>query len=433
MPGIKRVNRGRVGVFHMSVAKKLAKMFTSENQAETPGCLVGVIKDGSLIYQQGFGMADIERKLPITTESPFYIASTSKQFTAACILLLAKRGELSVTDPINRYFPELPAYSCGITIAHLLHHTSGLRDYLTLKALAGSTFQESFGNQDALSILLRQQELNYPPGSEYLYTNSGYILLAEIVRRVSGKSLAEFAEESIFSPLGMKNTFFDDGTTSDVACVVSYQERKGGYSRLDRKFRVVGDGGIITTLEDLLLWDRDYYQHKLGDEWFYREFEKRGTLNAGETTNYAAGLTVGRYKGLPTLSHPGAMLGFSTQLLRFPKQKFTVIILANLSSIDCVSLAYQVADLYLASEYTLDDYVGQYYSPDLDSTYQVGTDDMDLQFIHERAPQGRFQCIGYDKYKVLSIEIGFHRDDQDQITGFTLNTPRARNLIFCKS
>src|SRR5580692_10180085 len=228
----------------------------------SPGCALGVYRDGQMIYAKGYGLANVEDSVPITPKSVFDIGSTSKQFTAASILLLEKQGKLSVNDDVRKYIPELPDYGPQITILHLLNHTSGLRDYLTLMDLAGINTDSVTTDEDALEIITRQKALNFAPGSDWLYSNTGFFLLSVIVKRVSGKTLREFAAENIFIPLGMSHTQFRDDHKALIpnrAMAYDPKELKDGYTLDVSYFEQTGDGAVHTSVEDLLKWDENFY------------------------------------------------------------------------------------------------------------------------------------------------------------------------------
>ena len=329
---------------------KVDKLFSKWDSTISPGAALAIIKDGKIIYKRGYGMANLEHNIPITTTSVFRIGSTSKQFTASCIAILALQGKISLDDDIRKYIPELPQYQKPITIRHLVHHTSGIRDYLTLSSIAALPDDHFFTPEDSLELLSRQKGFNFLPGEEHLYSNSGYLLLGVIVERASGKSLNDFAQTHIFEPLGMKNTHFHDDHTMVV------KNRADGYSPTKKGFRIdmttldhVGDGGVFTTVEDLFLWDQAFYSYKLGKE-LMELIQTPGMLNNGEKLDYAFGLGVNEYKGLKRVSHGGGFVGFRAQMARFPEQKFTVVCLANLGTIDPSRLCLQVADIYLADK-----------------------------------------------------------------------------------
>ncbi len=328
------------------------KLFSQWDKKGSPGCALTVVKDGKIIYKQGYGLANLELNIPITPQSVFYIGSVSKQFVAMCIVLLAKQEKLSLNDDIRKFVPELPDYGPPITIRHLIHHTSGLRDYLTLLGIAGIDYG-TYHQDDVVELIARQRELNFNPGEEYLYSNSGYFLLAEIVERASGNTLREFAEENIFKPLGMKNSHFHDDYRMLIRNRASgyFPAGKGKYRNFISTFDCVGSGGLFTSVEDLFLWDQNFYHHKVGGKELIDLMHTKGKLNSGEELDYAFALGIGKYKGLKTVGHGGALGGYRSALIRFPEQNFSVICLSNLSSFNPTKLARQVADIYLADQF----------------------------------------------------------------------------------
>ena len=331
---------------------KVDKLFEKWDSTVSPGVSLAVIHDGEVIYERGYGMANLEQGVPIAPETVFRIGSTSKQFTAACVAILSLRGKLSLDDDIRKYLPELPAYEKPITVRHLVHHTSGIRDYLGLAYLSGKSGDDFYTPEETVDMIARQRGLNFAPGGEFLYSNSGYFLLGVIVARVSGKSLREFAQENIFEPLGMKNTHYHDDYTMIVKKRADgHAETEDGFKILNTTLNHVGDGGVFTTVEDLFLWDQAFYNHKLGKE-LMDLLHQTGVLNDGKELEYAFGLNVGQYKGLKLVAHGGAFVGFRADLIRFPEEKFSVICLANLGSINPSRLCRQVADVYLADKFT---------------------------------------------------------------------------------
>ena len=331
---------------------KVDKLFAKWDSTISPGAALAIIKDGEIIYKRGYGMANLEHSVPITSTSVFRIGSTSKQFTASCIAILALEGKISLDDDIRKYIPEIPKYQKPITVRNLVHHTSGLRDYTGLLPLAGyRTDADSPTIVETIEMLARQKSLNFTPGEMYSYSNSGYFLMSIIVERVSGKSLNDFAREHIFEPLGMKNTHFHD----DFQMIV--KNRADGYSPRKNGFRIhmtnwdhVGDGGIYTTVEDLYLWDQAFYNNKLGKE-FIELIQTPGVLNNGEKLDYAFGLRKSNYKGLKTVGHSGGWVAFSSHMVRYPEQKFTVVCLANSGTLSPGSLCRKIADIYLADQF----------------------------------------------------------------------------------
>lgn len=337
-------------------AEQVDKLFAAWDKRDSPGCALAVIKDGQIIYKRGYGMAHLEHDAPITSTTIFDIGSVSKQFTAMSMLLLAEQGKISLDDDIRKYLPEMPQYEATITIRHLIHHTSGIRDYLTLVGLVGDGRDEDYYlDAEVVDLLARQKQLNFKPGDQWLYSNSGYFLLSQIMKRASGKSLRQFADEYIFKPLGMRNTHFnDDHTELARGRAQGYAPRRsGGFSISVSPLDMVGDGNVVTTVEDLFLWDQNFYHNKLGKgrQELITEAITTGTLNSGEKLEYAAGLFVTSYKGLKEVSHGGAFVGYRAGLLRLPDQQFSVACECNLASIDPMTLAHRVADIYLADQF----------------------------------------------------------------------------------
>jgi CubicO group peptidase (beta-lactamase class C family) len=281
----------------------------------------------------------------------FDIGSTSKQFTAFAILLLERDEKLALDDDVRKYVPELQPIQPPVTIRHLMVHTSGIRDYLTLWSLAGMKTENWTTQDDAIKLVARQKQGNFAAGSEWLYSNSGYLLLAEIVKRVSGKSLPEFAAERIFGPLGMSRTFYlDDHTRIVEDRAEGYVPRRGGgFSVEMSNYEQTGDGAVQTNVEDLLRWDRNFYQPKVGDKALLDKAQTVGILNNGKKVEYAAGLMIGSYRGLPTVRHGGAWAGYRAELLRFPQAETAIACLCNLGTANPSALADRVADAVLSS------------------------------------------------------------------------------------
>src|ERR1700745_4157418 len=333
-------------------AKAADEVFADLTKAGSPGCALAVARGGKILYEKGYGLANIEEGVEIMPRTVFDIGSTSKQFTAASILLLEKQGKLSVQDDIRKYLPEIPDYGHTITIRHLLNHTSGLRDYLTLFELAGVNTDSVTTDDDALAIITRQKALNFEPGSDWLYSNSGFFLLSVIVKRVSGKTLRQFATENIFEPLQMTQTVFRDEHTQLVPNrAMAYDPKEAGtdYALNVSYFEQTGDGAVHTSVEDLLKWYENFYSGKVGGKDFLEEIQEPGKLNNGKTLNYAKGLFVGIYRGLRFVDHGGSWGGYRAQLLRFPEQHLSVVCLCNVGDSSPEKRAFQVAETYLGA------------------------------------------------------------------------------------
>ena len=332
---------------------KVDKLFASWDKTTSPGATLAVIRDGRIIYKRGYGMAKIEDGIVMTPDKIFDIGSCSKQFTATCIVMLVRDGKISLDDNVRKYLPELPDYGTPITVRHLLHHTSGLRDYNALLELAGFRGDSDCPTvEEALKVICLQKKLNYAPGAEYSYTNTGFFLLSQIVERVSGKSLNAFAQERIFKPLGMEHTLFQDDHTQVIpnrATGYDPAPNGAGYKLDMSNWDETGDGNVYTSVEDLYLWDQAFYNFKLGKD-VMDTLHTTGTLSNGKKIDYAFGLVVSEYKGLKVVEHGGSWAGFRAGIVRFPDEKFTIICLANLGTMDPSGLAFKVADIYLAGK-----------------------------------------------------------------------------------
>jgi CubicO group peptidase (beta-lactamase class C family) len=313
--------------------------------ANAPGCAVGVVQNGQFAYRGAFGLADLERHIPITPATAFHVASISKQFTAAALFFLVRRGRVALDDSVRRFVPELPVSTQDMTVADLVHHTSGLRDILPLLEVAGRPPQ-ILDIDGSLKLLSAQSALNFPPGTDYEYANSDYLLLGLIVERGSGVTLADFVQKHIFGPLGMNHSAFPGGAKELTGVALGYSQR-GGQFRHSIPPLVAGDGGLQTSVEDLALWDENFYSQNLGGRSLIDFLEEPGRLRSGVPIHYAAGLAVGRWRGLPSIGHDGVLPGSRSDLVRFPAQHLTVMCLCNRGDTDTSSLSRQIAAVYL--------------------------------------------------------------------------------------
>ncbi len=324
-------------------------LFASWDKPSSAGCALGVYRDGAVIYARGYGMADLERAVPITPSSLFDLGSTSKQFTAASIVLLAQQEKLSLDDDVRLHLPELPDYGTPITLRHMLNHTSGLRDYINLLVLHGTDVDDVTTPDDALDLVVRQKALNFAPGSEYLYSNTGYFLLSLVVERVTGSNLREFVQSQFLAPLKMSRSQML-GRYDDVmpGRALAYSSRADGSLRVDvSRWMQLGDGAMFSTIEELLLWDQQFYAPSIVGPELIEQLQTPGKLADGSELDYALGLVTQDYRGQRSVHHGGAWGGYRAQLMRFPEQHFSVALLCNLGEIDASALAYQVADIYL--------------------------------------------------------------------------------------
>ncbi len=459
-----------------ALEKKADRLFAAWDRPDSPGCALGVIQNGQFLYKRGYGMANLEYDIPIGPESVFRIGSTSKQFTAMCIALLEEEGRISLNDSLKKYFPEMADYAETITLNHLLHHTSGVRDYLTLMELAGFRRDDFLTDPEVVDLIVRQKELNFAPGEEHLYSNSGYFLLAEIVKRVTGKSMRVYAQDKIFKPLGMVHTHYHNDHTEIV------KNRASGYGREKSdagwaykinmtNLDMIGDGGVFTCVDDLFAWDQNFYDNKLGQgkQELIDKVQTVGHLKSGEALNYAFGLQISDYRGLKMVSHGGAFVGFRAEIVRFPEHQFSVIVLANFGSINPSRLARQVADIYLAdalkpvakkpdaarpspktrrtepgekTEPTLKTpqklaaYTGEFYSEELGVSYHIFLEDghlvFKLYFPHRSSPAMALEETAENEFALRGLTLNFIRVGDGPVTSFTLNAGRVKNIRFEK-
>jgi CubicO group peptidase (beta-lactamase class C family) len=310
---------------------------------ETPGCAVGVSQAGKVLVNRAYGLADVERRRPLSPRTIFDIGSTQKQFVAAATLLLVEDGRLALSDDIRKHVPELPDYGHTVTVNHLLTHTSGIRDWTGLLPMAEE-------GTDVTQLILRQRGLNFTPGEEWAYSNSGFVLLKEIVTRASGMSFAEFARRRLFVPLGMQSSaYVADILQGTGERALGYQKEGAGWKPYMRLGNERGGGAVVSTAGDLLVWNDALTNGRLG-AFVTAKLQEQTKLRNGRTLSYARGLIVDRYRGGPLVSHSGGAAGFSTWLGRFPAQGLSVAVLCNFDPVSATALARRVADLYVPAD-----------------------------------------------------------------------------------
>jgi CubicO group peptidase (beta-lactamase class C family) len=352
----------------------------------------------------------------------------------------------------------MPDYGSPITVRHLVHHTSGIRDVYGIMAIAGLRMEDVFADSEAVALIARQKALNFKPGDQHLYSNSGYFLMAQLVRRVTGKSLREFADERMFQPLGMTHTHFHDdpGHVMKKRAMSYDRDPRGGYRiAYLQNFDKIGAGGLYTNLDDMRKWDENYYTKKVGGDALQQLIHTRGVLNRGDTLAYAFGNFIGSYRGLRTEEHAGGLMGFRAHIYRFPDQHFSVLETCNLGSIDTGPLAEAVAEVYLgdkmgpkpprtaaqrpASDTSARanvnvDYAnltGDYYSEDVDATYRVSYRDGRLSYSGRRVPERVLVPTGPDTFRAGELTVRFERSAPGAAaTGFTIGAGRALNFRF---
>jgi len=374
----------------LSPAAKVDRVFERFNRSDTPGCVVGVAVEGKPVLVKAYGMANLEYGIRLRPDTVFESGSVAKQFTAAAVALLAQDGKLSLDDPVRKHVPELPDFGTPILIRHLLNHTSGLRSQWPLMSLAGRPTGRAVHTVDEiLELVGRMKELNFKPGDEYLYCNTGYTLLGVVVARVSGRSFDAFCQERLFKPLGMVHTQWRDDFREIVPDrATAYGQRPGGFFTNMSFTNVIGNGGLLTTVDDLLIWNENLDNPRVGGRALVDQLETRGRLNDGFENEYAQGLVVTTYKGVREVSHGGSTAGYQTFLARYPDQRLSIAVLSNVAGSGPAALAHQVADAYLAVKLqepakpvavavpaaTLKGYVGTYREPLTDAAVKVALD-----------------------------------------------------------
>lgn len=337
---------------------KVDSIFKQYLKPGSPGCALSVMKDGEIVYQQGYGYANLEHNVPILPSTVFNIGSTAKQFTAFSIALLEDEGKLSYDDDIREYLPEMHDFGQPITIRHLIHHTSGLRgSFPELLALAEWRDADATTSADVFWLLKAQRELNYPPGEEYMYVNSNYLLMALICERVSGQSFAGFCQERIFDPLGMTHSFINDSIVKMIPgrALGYYEGEDGNWNNAPLTDSVIGPTNVYTTVEDLAKWDENFYTGEIGGRVIIERMEKPGILNDGMEIDYAFGLMVGpahRHRDWQMIEHGGGQGGYGSWMVRFPELHLSVVVLFNHFLFNMRAYALEVADLFLEDNQT---------------------------------------------------------------------------------
>jgi CubicO group peptidase (beta-lactamase class C family) len=416
-------------------AARVQQVFTRFDAAASPGCAVGVSLNDEPVLTAAYGYADLEHDVHITPDTVFEAGSVSKQFTAMAVLLLAQQGKLSLDDNVRKYIPELPEYQAPITIRHLLNHTSGLRDWGSLEAIAGwPRTTRAYTHDHVLEILSRQKALNYTPGAEYSYTNSGYNLAAILVTRVSGKPFAQFSKEQIFQPLGMTSTQWRDDFRRIVKNrAIAYEQRGGTLRQLMPFEDVHGNGGLLTTVGDLLKWNANFATAKVGGKELVALQQVQSKLNDGRTISYALGLFVEYHQDFNEVSHSGTTAGYNAWLGRYPDKRISVAILCNSSAANGTQLGRSVADVYLGlaphrvisdplqtlpfpvSAERLASYAGTYYNDEIETMLTVAVEDGRLVIHRRPADVIRLSASGSDAFssslgtvRFLGNELSIH-------------------------
>lgn len=332
-----------------STAQRIDKIFSLWNNPQTPGVAIGVVRNDSLIYSKGYGMSNLEYSIPISPETIFHMASVSKQFAAYSIVLLARQGRLKLEDDVRQYLPWFPDLKEKITIRHLLNHTSGIRDQWQLLAISGTRLDDVITQEHIVKILSRQRALNFKPGEKYFYSNSGYTMLAEIVKSVTGKTLRQFTDSAIFKPLGMKQTHFhDDYMEIEKNRAYSYYRKSMfAFANSVLSYSNAGATSLFTNINDLAKWATNFYKPVAGTAADIEQLVQNGKLNDGTEIDYALGIMNDTYKGYQQYSHSGGDAGYRTYFAVFPELKMGFMVFSNLGEVNTYEKAYQLVDVFI--------------------------------------------------------------------------------------
>jgi CubicO group peptidase (beta-lactamase class C family) len=409
-PGEFELQLVRVEPVARELAARIDQIMTVYDRQDTPGAAVGILQGGKLAFAKGYGMANLEHAIPFRPETISDIGSVSKQITCFGILLLEQQGRLSLDDDIRQYLPEVPDFGTPITIRHLMYHTSGLREIYGTTAIAGVRSGDWISQEDALRMVSRQRELNFPPGEQYLYCNTAYMLLADIISRVSEQPYETWLREQVFLPLGMEDTYvMDEQGELFPNRADSYTfSSDGGFRQIYDNSTVQGAGGIYTTVGDLAKWLDNFRTARVGGTAVRDRMWERGLLNSGDTLDYAAGLIRSEHRGVRRIWHTGSSAGYRAIISYYPDLDMGFLIKSNRADFGGSGIAGQIADFLLAPHFTepesererrprpprqpaisysaaeLQDFAGRYYSPELGTEYQFLVEAGQLTVRHAR-------------------------------------------------
>jgi CubicO group peptidase (beta-lactamase class C family) len=439
-----------------SAAASIDRLYAPMTKAGSPGCSVGVYQNGEVVFAKGYGNADLINDVPITSATRFTVGSVSKQFTAASIALLVEAGRISLSDDVRKYLPELQAFPARITIGNLIHHTSGIRDFWELVDLAGMRPDDGYTSDDMLNLAKHQHGLNFTPGSEYRYSNTGYLLLGEVVKRITRQSLRQFADSAIFKPLGMTNTLYLDDHNEIVPKRASaYQPAAGGY-RIDVwNNDIIGQGGIVTTIGDLQKWDENFYTARVGGPAFIKLIQTTEPLTDGKPNNYAFGLVIDKYRGMNEVQHTGSTGGYRAAIFRYPDAHTSVAMLCNVTTANTTTLSHAMADAVLGSRLGNRQFVartgradsamavhpappallkavaGRYRSDELlGSVWEITAAAGTITVMRPRHELELFGWTAGNSFALHDVELSFENSVKGKSPAFTLKGGRVQGLRF---
>lgn len=442
-----------------SPAGRVDQIMAQYAGADRPGGVVAVARGGAIVFARGYGLANLEDGLPNTPATVYHVASVSKQFTAFAIAMLADQGRLSLDDDVRRYLPEVPDFGRTITLRHLLTHTSGLRDQWELWGMSGGLFGDVIRQQDLLRLVERQRELNFEPGAEYLYCNTGFMLLSEVVARVTGQPFRDWMRTNVFAPLGMDATqIYDDDERLVPGRAYSFRDGADGYRKSVLSYANAGATSLFTTATDLAKWLRNWHTAGVGGPRVLAMLQQRGVLNRGDTLPYGLGIGVDTWRGQRRLFHGGADAGYRTYLTYFPTLDAGVIVLGNSAGFNAGGVASEVAEAFFGDALApaapepappatpaaarepwrpgpadLAGFAGRYLSDELETIYTMVVVEGRLVARHRRhgdIPLTPAEPDAFDAGQWFFDRVRFERDAAGSVTAFRLTTGRARNVLF---
>ena len=420
--------------FGQSLEAHMDSLFALMDHTDTPGAAVAIVRGDSVQFAKGYGIADLEHDIPVTPNTVFMAASVSKQFTAYGIALLANQGKISLDDPVTDYIPELPNFQYPMTIRHLVHHTSGLRDEFSLLALAGYRMDDVITKDDILRLIYQQKDLNFDPGERYMYSNSGYTLMAEIITRVSGQSFRDWMHENLFRPLGMASSQFRSERGQTIENVASgYITASDGYKAQRVNYSSVGASGLYTTALDLGRWLIALKRGDVGGIETRDLAHSRGILSDGDTLTYAFGIRYGWFRGTRSIGHSGSHRGYRTWAGRFPEYDLGIAVLGNLEEFNPSNMAQKIAAFFI-EEKNLDAYKGTYHSRELGSTIYISVRSDTLRVRSRRGELATLSRTGRDSFSsdtwyMNSFEF---KREGDSLTGVHISSGRSQDVWFEK-
>lgn len=440
-----------------TMTNKIDALFVDWNTASHPGGAVGVYKEGKLIYNKAFGLASIEYNVPNTLQTKFNIASVSKQFTAYAILLLEQQGKLSLDDDIRLYLPEVPDYDATITVKHLIQHTNGLRSLHALLGMAGWRLDDRRTHDDLMRVITQGNTLNFEPGSEYMYSNTGFIFAAMIIERVTETTFRTWMQDNVFQVFNMQNTFVSDDIDEVLLnAASSYTIDDGKVQRVAPYWEYYGSGNIYTTTTDLLKWAQNFSLRNLNDESLFKQMSQNGILNSGENIAHGLGVFSEDYRGHKLVQHGGAIGGFRSRLDILPEHDIQIAVLTNFNQSRVVFLADSIKDILLkldteepgkqreetSTEIPIAQSVeelsllqGHYFSSELDTFYRIYLREGKLVLTHVRHGEHEISFVQSDNYQVNFYpmrDLTFSRDESGEILGMHASNARVRNVWFEK-